>query len=176
MNTDHLSKKRLVAMVPSGETFISLANGVYFLHQPPGAGGARELTVDEVSRAIARGDLHAVNEDFDGWDALDARRNELVRELCGPLDRDDRPLERPHVEAILRAGERWLRAGETDRVRQLAVTLLDAPAVLECPDLVASVNSLLKRASATAPPSRYSASASGLSTTARQSFRTPVAA
>ena len=62
----------LVAMAPSGETFITRdSSGRLWLHQPEGAGGAGPIDETSAMRAVADHGFEPVDRQFADWASLD---------------------------------------------------------------------------------------------------------
>jgi len=130
-----MSPVTLVAMAPSGETFVTReANGRVWLHQPEGAGGAGPIDEATVARAVTDHGFDRIEQDFDGWAALDAFRQERAALVTPPVVVDRDALDLDDVEEMVAVARRWVDEGDGARARRLAFALLRVPAVLAAPD------------------------------------------
>jgi len=121
----------LLAMAPSGETFITRhGRGRVWLHQPEGAGGAGPIADTVVERAVADHGFDRIDQDFETWAALDEFRQARAARVTPPVVVDRDALDLDDVRWLIGVGERWRAKGEGARARRLVLELMRVPAVL----------------------------------------------
>ncbi len=120
----------LVAMPPSGETFVVRdQEGELLLVHPPGAGEPERIDEATVRRSLSEGGFVRIDERFESWAALDAERQRRAALARRGTDVALDQLDASDVERLLRTATRWCRAGRVPSARRLAQQLLRAPAV-----------------------------------------------
>ncbi len=141
---DPRSTVTLVAMPPSGETFLARdSEGVLWLIRPPGAGGPQRADEEVVEIATARHGFERIEQDFAGWEALDAERQRRAG-LRAPAEIDVEAFDATDVDRVLAIADRWRREGDVERPRRVAHRLLEAPIVREDDGLFKRLTSFLR--------------------------------
>lgn len=137
----------LVAMAPSGETFISTTStrGPW-LHVAPGAQGAGPIEPADVDRAVADHGFIRVDRAFATWTELDDDRNRRAAEAIAPVEIDVDELDRDDIDELLGVAERWLGQHERARAGRLVTRLLRASVVKSSPALLDAISAILERA------------------------------
>jgi len=135
----------LVAMPPSGETFIARdAQGVLWLVAPPGAGGPEVITDDVMTRAIADHGFDVVDEQCANWAELDDVRQRRTGTIDGPVLEVER-YDAVDVRRVLTTIERLRTDNKVGRARRIAHVLLRAPVVREDSELYLTIVELLQQ-------------------------------
>ncbi len=112
----------LIAMAPSGETFITRdGNGRVWLHQPEGAGGAGPIADAVAERAVADHGFDRIDEEFETWAALDEFRQARAARVTPAVIVDRNALDLDDVERLLGVGKRWRAEGQGARARRLVL-------------------------------------------------------
>jgi len=142
----------LVAMAPSGETFISRSkrHGLW-IHLPPGAGGTGPLDAASADRAVADHGFIQIDRDFDTWDQLEGFRQEEAAKFAPPVVIDPADLDDEDVREMLEVARRWMVEGEASQSRRLLLRLLLVPATLADVELHAEIVAALSALSEAAP-------------------------
>jgi len=164
----------LLAMAPSGETFIVRhPNGQVWLIQPAGAGEPELVDEEVVARAVADHGFHRLDEEFESWADLDDFRQRRAAEVTPEVIVDRDALDLDDVRQFLDAGRRWVADGEGPLALSLALELLRVPVVRADPQALDSVVSFLETLNA-APPDIHSQPTTPLQSAARDRWRQSV--
>ncbi len=120
----------LLAMAPSGETFLARdERGQVWLYQPLGAGAPEIVSESLVERAVADHGFDRIDQSFASWQALDEFRQRRAIRLAERVTVDRDALTLDDVERLLKVAHRWLQDGETGRASRLLTSLLRLPSV-----------------------------------------------
>lgn len=123
-------------MPASGEVFITRdSDGHLWLILPRGAGGPKRIDDDTVEQAIAGHGFARIEQQFEGWEALDRERQRRAGLGAPSAEVDVAEFDAIDVERVLGTAERWGREGKTGSARRLCHRLLEAPVLLREPAL-----------------------------------------
>ena len=118
---------RLVAMAPSGETYISFTpDRGYWLHVPVGARGAGPINESMVEQAVALHGFERLGVDVGTWEEL---KQAVEEHTTPPPEIEDATFDAVDVREMLHVARQWAAEGEGDRARRLVVELLKVPTV-----------------------------------------------
>ena len=120
----------LVAMAPSGETFITRdSGGRLWLHQPEGAGGAGSIDEARARRAVADHGFEPVDREFADWASLDEFRQQQAAQVTPAVVVEVDAFDLEDVDRLLAVGRDWKDEGDLTGAWRLVVELLRVPAV-----------------------------------------------
>ena len=122
----------LLAMAPSGETYLARDHiGRIWLMPPRGAGEPEVVDVDVVDRAIAYGGFDQIDEEFDSWPDLDRFRQERAALVVPDVIVDRDRLDAEDVCEMVAVVRRWIDDGERGQARRATFALLRLPVALD---------------------------------------------
>ena len=120
----------LVAMAPSGETFITRdSGGRLWLHQPEGAGGAGPIDEASAKRAVADHGFEPVDREFADWASLDDFRQQRAARVTPAVVVDVDAFDLDDIHRLLAVGREWKDEGDLTGAWRLVRELLRVPAV-----------------------------------------------
>src|SRR4051794_9434772 len=120
----------LVAMAPSGETFITRdSGGRLWLHQPEGAGGAGPIDQESALRAVADHGFEPLDREFADWASLDDFRQERAAQVTPAVVVNVNAFDLEDVDRLLAVGRDWKDEGDLTGAWRLVRELLRVPAV-----------------------------------------------
>jgi hypothetical protein len=135
----------LVAMAPSGETFIARdADGVVRLYAP--ARPAHAVDGETVERALLAG-FNRVEMCFASWPELDAERQRRAGLIRRDVRADLTTWDAARTRRAFSQLASWIVAGRVTSARRVLQELLHAPVVMQEHTLVEEIAELLDRCS-----------------------------
>ncbi len=133
----------LVAMAPSGETFIARdADGVLRLYAP--ARPAHAVDGKTVERALLAG-FDRVEKSFASWAELDAERQRRAGPVRSDVRADVTTWDAARTRRALSSIASWIAEGRVASARRVLHEVLRAPILVEEPALLTEVAELLER-------------------------------
>ncbi len=133
----------LVAMAPSGETFVARDGaGVLRLYSP--AQAPRVVEEEIVERAILAG-FDRVGESFTTWAELESARQRRASVLAPSLTTDVSDWDDNRVARALGVVNTWITDGKIAAARRVLYELLRAPGVQRSPATLNQISNLLQR-------------------------------
>lgn len=169
---DVAGELRLLALAPSGETYIVEIGGRTWLVQPPGAGGSRVVDETVVERAVSEHGFDRVDRVFHSAEDLDAYRNEVAARIAPEFATRPESYDADDVRRLLVVAKRW-RANRDPRGVPLVRSLLQTPVVATNAELLSEIAALLDPG----PPDLLtSRPPSEIGRAARERFRAPAVA
>lgn len=135
----------LVAMAPSGETFIARdADGVLRLYAP--ARPPEGVDDETVERALLAG-FDRVEKSFASWAELNAERQRRAGLIRRDVRADVTTWDAARTRRAFSQIASWIVAGRVTSARRVLQELLHAPVVMQEPTLVEEIAELLDRCS-----------------------------
>ena len=133
---------RLLAIAPSGETYVVEITGRTWIVYPPGAGDPRPADMSAAERAVSDHGFEWVDKVFDNPEELDAYRNEVAARVAPEVATRLELFDEDDARRLLAVARRWHAEGDP-RGTRLARRLLRVPVVRTNADLASDIVDLI---------------------------------